>query len=289
VVDDLFLDTTTSAQAGKNKTLLLAAEHDSLATLAGRLIAGGAEVDAAHPGDGLTPMCIACEHGNVAMVERLIVAGADVNKAGVDGSTPLHLAAEAGHADVVAVLIDAAGVDLNAAVTGGDFAGLTPLFLAAQENRLDVLKLLVAAGADVNKARVDGFTPLHIAAQFGHAGVVSVLIENAGVDLNAAMTGNEFAGVTALFLAAKNNQPEVVTLLVAAGADVNTARVDDGCTPLHFAAQDGHAGVIAVLIEAAGVDLNAALTDGAVAGVTPSYLAAQENRLDVLKLLVATG
>jgi ankyrin repeat protein len=43
------------------------------------------------------------------------------------------------------------------------------LFLAAQDNRLDVVTLLIAAGADVNIARVDGVTPLHAAAQNGHA------------------------------------------------------------------------------------------------------------------------
>jgi hypothetical protein len=101
-------------QQGKNKALLLAVAHDSLATFAGRLIAGGAEVDAVRPGDGFTPLIVACFHGNVAMVARLIAAWGGVNIASTAGSTPL--------------------------------------FLAAAENRLDVLKLLIAAGADVNKA-----------------------------------------------------------------------------------------------------------------------------------------
>ena len=111
----------TSAQAGKNNALLLAAAHDSLAPLAGRLIAGGAEVDAERQSDGYTPLCIAGEHGNVAMVERLLAAGSRVD----DDSA----------------------------------SGFTPLFLAAQMNRLDVVTLLIAAGADVNKARDDGCTP----------------------------------------------------------------------------------------------------------------------------------
>ncbi len=71
-VVDALLSTTTSAQAGKNNALLLAAAHDSLAPLAGRLIAGGAEVDAARPSSGSTPLYIACDHGNVVMVARLI-------------------------------------------------------------------------------------------------------------------------------------------------------------------------------------------------------------------------
>jgi ankyrin repeat protein len=164
---DALLDTTISAQAGKNKALRLAAAHDNLAPVAGRLIAGGAEVDAARPGDGFTPLCIASKHGNVVMVERLIAAGSRVNNA----STP----------------------------------GSTSLFLAAQNDRHDVLKLLLAAGADVNKARgVNGYTPLHTAALNGHAGVVWALLETAGVELNAAITDGKCAGDTPLYYAAQS-------------------------------------------------------------------------------------
>jgi ankyrin repeat protein len=151
-VVDALLDPTTSAQQGKNNALLLAAAHDSLATLAWRLITGGADVEVLRPGDGFTPLCIACKHGNVVMVERLIAAGSRVN---------------------------------------------TASFLAASNNRVDVLKLLIAAGAVVNKALVtDDCTPLYIAAEKGHAGVVSVLLETAGVDLDAALTNGGNVGVT---------------------------------------------------------------------------------------------
>jgi ankyrin repeat protein len=324
-VVDALLSKMTSKQARtyKNIALCLAAAHDSLAPLAMRLLAGGAEVDAAGPSDGYTPLGIACEHGNVVMVERLIAAGsrvdnasidgatplflaaqnnrldvvklliaagADVNKAGADGCTPLHVAVGKGHAGVVSVLVETAGVDLNAALTDGVSAGVTPLFVAAQDNRLDVVTLLIAAGADVNKARAnDGSTPLHKAAQHIHAGVVSVFIETVGVDLNAALTDGELVGVTPLFVAAQDNRLDVVTLLIAAGADVNKATGDDGYTPLHKAARNGHAGVVSVLIETVGVDLNAALTDGELVGVTPLFVAAQDNRLDVVTLLIAAG
>jgi hypothetical protein len=99
--------------------------------------------------------------------------------------------------------------------------------------------MFIAAGADVNMACVDdGCAPLHEAAARGHAGVVSVLIATAGVDLNAAMSDDELAGATPLFLAAESNRLDVVKLLIAAGADVSKAQVDDGCTPLHIAANN---------------------------------------------------
>jgi ankyrin repeat protein len=282
-----------AVQQGKNKALLLAAAYDDLATVAAeRLIAGGAEVDAARAGDGFTPLHIASKNGNVAMVEQLIaawggvniastvgftpsylavefnrldvlkllLAGADVHKAsGKDGFTPLHIAADHGHAGIVSMLVEAAGVDLNAALTDGKDAGLTPLFIAARDNRLDVMKLRMAAGADVDIACVDdGFAPLHS------------------------------DGFTPLHIAAEEGHTGVVTLLLAAGADVNKVRFDDR-TPLHKAAYDGRAGVVSTLLEDAGVDLNAALAaDGQIAGGTP-YVAAQQYRLAVVKLLLAAG
>jgi ankyrin repeat protein len=316
---DALLDTTTSAQQGKNKALVLAAAHDNLAPLAGRLIAGGTEVDAARPSDGFKPLYIACMRGNMAMVERLIAAGsrvnnactdgytplfvaaehnrldglklliargADVNKACDDGCTPLHIAALNGHAGVVSALLETAGVELNAALTDDEDAGDTPLYYAAQKNRLDVLKLLIAAGADLNMGRVDdGYTPLHIAAQYGHAGVVSVLLETPGVDLNAALTDDRDAGVTPSFLAADENQLVVLKLLIAAGADVNMARVSDGCTPLFIAAQKGHVGVVDLLI-AAGANVNA--TRG-TNGTTALKLALAKGHAEVAQKLRAAG
>jgi ankyrin repeat protein len=249
-VVDALLHTTTSAQAGKNKALRLAAAHDNLALLAGRLIAGGADVDAA-PDGGYTPLYIACDHGNVVMKERLIAAGsrlntasnsgstplfiaahnnrphilklliaagADVNKAQVNGCTPLHAAAHGGHADVVSVLLEAVVVDPNAAPVDGTSAGITPLYVAARNNRLDILKLLIAAGADVNKVQVIGATPLHMAARHGHAGVVDLLI-TAGANVHATLTSGTTTVTTALSTALARGHAEVVQKLRAAGAN----------------------------------------------------------------------
>jgi ankyrin repeat protein len=243
---------------------------------------------------GLTPLFIAAWYNRLDVVTLLLATGADVNKACADGCSPLHIAAQNRHAGGVSLLLKTAGVALNKATTfplaaGGFVGGNTPSFVAAQEDRLYILKLLIAAGADVHMARDDGLTPLHAAAELGHADVVSVLIETVDVDLNAALTDDEDApGVTPLFFAAQENRLAVVTLLLAAGADVNKACAD-GYTPLHIAAELGHAGVVSVLLEAEGVDPNAALTDGEIAGITPSYLAAQSNRLDVLTLLIDAG
>ena len=60
-------------------------------------------------------------HGNVALVRRLVDAGADVNLADKDGWTPLSVAAFYGHAEVISALLSA-GADPSRQVEDGDTA-----------------------------------------------------------------------------------------------------------------------------------------------------------------------
>lgn len=104
--------------------------------------------------------------------------------------TGLHIAAENGQEDCVRLLITK-GANLNAK----DAEGATPLHLASYKGHSNICSLLVVGGADVNEVDLDGrslprlledlhvessergWTPLHGAAYYGHAGVCSLLIE----------------------------------------------------------------------------------------------------------------
>lgn len=108
------------------------------------------------------------------LATTLIRNGASTTKAGGDGKTPIHLAAENGATGVVKALIDG-GVDPNLA-TKGD--GLTALHFAAFNGQAPVAKTLVAARADVNRRDAHGNTPLGYASHKGHSGLVSLLREN---------------------------------------------------------------------------------------------------------------
>lgn len=56
--------------------------------------------------------------------------------------------------------------------------GFTPLYMAAQENHLEVVQFLLDNGSSQSIATEDGFTPLAVALQQGHDQVVSLLLEN---------------------------------------------------------------------------------------------------------------
>ena len=61
--------------------------------------------------------------------------------------------------------------------------GSTPLFIACQEGHTEIVAKLLASNANVNQTRDDGVTALIIACHKGHTEVVTTLLAaNATVD-----------------------------------------------------------------------------------------------------------
>ena len=78
----------------------------------------------------------------------------------------------------------------------------------AQSRISDVVEALIEGGADIERCIVYGMRPLMIAAGYGEAGVVEVLIR-AGAQIRAENEG----GRTAMQMATDKNYVEVVNLL----------------------------------------------------------------------------
>jgi ankyrin repeat protein len=114
--------------------------------------------------------------------------------------------------------------------------GWTPLHLAAFFGHTKVAELLLAHGADVTarSRNSNGNTPLHAALAGNHKFVAALLI-GAGADVNAADAG----GWRPLHLAAANNNLDAIKGLIAQGADV-TAANGEGKTPLSLAQEKNH-------------------------------------------------
>ena len=97
-----------------------------------------------------------------------------------------------------------------------------------------------------------GATLLHVAAEYGHAGAVALLLDRgADVDGRAAVDEAGVGGQTAIFHAATQFDDEglaVTQLLLDRGADVNV-RDQFGDTPLIVACAKGNAAAAALLLQ----------------------------------------
>jgi len=121
---------------------------------------------------------------------------------------------------------------------------------------------------------------LHAAIVLGQFKMVRHLIVNMGIDVE----GYNGKKATALFLAATDNQLELLKFLVEEGKANVEHGIRDGMAPLFPAAQNGHCEVIRYLVRDAGanVDPHASLDSR----VTPLFYACKEGKLDAVKTLI---
>jgi ankyrin repeat protein len=223
-----------------------------------------ADANAAQP-DGTTALHWAARWDDLKMADALIAAGANVKTANRFGATPLSLACTNGGAAMIEQLLKA-GENPNTVISE---AGDTALMLAARTGKPDALKVLLDNGADPNKTNTEGQTALMWAVAEKNAAAAKTLIEH-GANVNAqthklpppSMFQTIFSapfpagGMTALLYAARQNDLESASILIAAGAEVKE-NAADGSSPLLVAVINEHYALAKFLLEQ-GADANAA-------------------------------
>ncbi|NWR83020.1 ASB3 protein, partial [Furnarius figulus] len=190
--------------------------------------------------EGLCALHVSARHGSLECLRVLLEAGADLNDVTTDATTPLFLAVENRHAEVVKFLLQH-----GASVEGPHcWSGWNSLHQASFQGSTEIMEILLEKGASKNCRDDFGITPLFVAAQYGQLESLRLLVSH-GADLNCQAKDS----ATPLLIAAQEGHLECVKLLLAAGADPNLyCNEDQWQLPIHAAAEMGHAKILELLI-----------------------------------------
>ncbi|KAF4486756.1 Ankyrin repeat, PH and SEC7 domain containing protein secG [Colletotrichum fructicola Nara gc5] len=201
--------------------------------------------------------------------------------------TPLHELGRTGHRYGIGMNTFEEGTQESGGISPRDLLDWTPLhhacsFIDGMEGSIEggeresIIYQLIHEGADINAQGRDGMTPLHCASIEGNSRAVAILIEaGANVDIQdasgttpllwAAYKGwediaknlwevankrrRDIEGRTVLHLAALSGQTPIVRWLVVDQGVEKEAQDSRMRRPLHWAVQNGHEEVAALLIE----------------------------------------
>ncbi|KAG8227342.1 hypothetical protein J437_LFUL003331 [Ladona fulva] len=224
------------------------------------LIQRGEKVDVTTH-DNYTALHIAVESAKPAVVETLLGYGAEVH---VRDRTPMHLAAERGHASVIELLAD----KFKASIYERTKDGSTLMHIASLNGHAECAMMLFKKGVYLHMPNKAGARSIHTAAKYGHVGIISTLIQR-GEKVDVTTHDN----YTALHIAVESAKPAVVETLLGYGAEV------------HVRARVGNGDRCALMLLKSGAAPNISTEDGR----TPVHVAAKHGNLETLKLLMEDG
>ena len=183
--------------------------------------------------DGSTCAHIAAGKGSVSVLLELMkfdkgVVIAARNK--ITDSTPLHIATEGGHYDVVKMLMDS-----GSSASDENKLGYTPIHIAAKYGHLELINKFASSNVNLRQlSRKTGLSALHIASYNGKEETVRELLTHVPAGLKSELPAS------------------------AAHAIAVDLATESELTPLHMGAYSGSENVVRALLNSSGVQVDAA-------------------------------
>jgi ankyrin repeat protein len=262
--------------------------HDSLGSIASRLVRAGADPSALCGLDGNSILHSFADMGNEEASLYLLSEGANVNLVNQRGESVLHLAAHRGLATLATALLVAGAPPnlqtgseagevwrqsaLHLALVAGQEAVVTCLLEFAQPNDGLTVTLL-----DINLRNSMDETPLALALARGFTLLAEQMIQS-GADVNVT----DASGLSLLLQAVLASNLAAASFLLQHGADIS-ARSPQGETGLELAVRQGTESVAEALCRA-GADTASSST-----GEPPLWQALEAGAEDMASILVRHG
>jgi len=226
-----------------------------------------------------TPLDLAIEKGHVEVVKLLLeyTSTSDLErKHNCSGNTPLHIATKNGHVELTNLLLEHA----NKLHFNKENADQNGAHLNNEEGHVEEVEgVFEHSESYIKEKNNDGNTPLHLAVEEGHVKLVQFLLKYCPtLDLEVENIARE----TPLHLASLRGHDEIVQVLLGHAKLKLNVKNKLGNTPLHLASLEGHDKVVKVLFEHAELKLN--VKDQR--GITPLHLASIRGHDKVVKMLL---
>ena len=226
---------------------------------------------------GLTPLHLACQHTHLDIVQYLIndqKCNAETTTS--KGHTPLHIACKSGHLHIVRCLI----TDHKCNPHCTDKNGYTPLHAASESGNIETVEYLInEQGCNPHVSDSNGNTPLHYASESGHLHIVQDLITN----FNCEPQKSNSRGSIPLHYACLGGQIDVTKYLIdERHCDLNTIDIP-GNTLLHLACLSNCLPLVKYLIGELGFNSKIVNNDC----YTPLHFACTNGHLKITKYLIS--
>ncbi len=194
----------------------------------------GEDINAPHPLRGDTPLHIAVQYGNNEITKFLLKKGAQIDRLDCSGMAPIHHVAFSGNIEILQMLVEERGADVNQLTMDSE----TAIFFTLSKGYEVVFFFLLDHGADYNLRDIHGGTLLHRAARktrnigagenFPSPEIVRKLL-----DLGINVNSEDKYKATPLYWALKTAaSEEIVLLLKRRGGLFWKTAMNDSCNPM---------------------------------------------------------